>query len=159
MLVIYMTVKEFATKNHLSNATVRRYCKNGMIIGAEKVMGVWKIPDDSIKPLTDKQTRQMLLSLLLLKNTVAARPDFTSAGCGEADIPRFFKYLSYRNLILGFNIKDGDRIPIKSYVSDAGINFLFNHKDRTQWIKMILKFGVQFLSLVLQAVESGQSGT
>lgn len=150
-----MTVKDFATRNNVSESTVQGYCKKGRIEGAVKVAGIWVIPDDSIKPLADKQIRQMLLSLLLLKNAISAHPDFTSAGCGESDIPKFFKYLSYRNLILGFNIKDGNRIPYNSYVSDAGIDFLFGHKDKTKWIEIILEYGVQFVPLVLGTIGKG----
>ena len=154
MLGVYMTVKEFANKKQLSEATVQRYCKKGMIIGAEKKAGVWVIPEDSIKPLTDKQTRQMLLSLLLLKNNIAARPDFTLAGCGDSDIPKFFEYLNNKKFIRGFNINDGNMIPINTCVSDAGIDFLFHSKDKTHWVEIILELGMQFIPLILRAIGS-----
>ena len=49
----YLTVKEVAEKWGYSEATIRKWCKLGMIkvtIGAEKKNGHWQIPFDAQCP-------------------------------------------------------------------------------------------------------------
>ena len=49
----YLSVKEVATKWGYSEATVRKWCKDGLIkvtFGAEKKNGHWQIPFDAQCP-------------------------------------------------------------------------------------------------------------
>ena len=49
----YLSVKEVATKWGYSEATVRKWCKDGLIkvtFGAEKKNGRWQIPFDAQCP-------------------------------------------------------------------------------------------------------------
>lgn len=147
-----MTVKDFAEKYNLSQATVRKYCNQKVIDGAKKVKGKWIIPDDAIKPLTEKQMRQMLLSLLMYKNNPAAGFDFTPADCNERDVSKYFKYLSNRNLILGFKADEGDKVPMNVYVSNKGLDFLFNSKDKKKWSEVIKQLGKELLPVVIKAI-------
>lgn len=146
-----MTVQEYAERHHLTQATVCKYCKQGKIDGAEKVAGKWIIPDDAIKPLAEKQMRQMLLSLLMYKNNSAAGFDFSQADCNERDISKYLKYLSNRNLILGFE-EDGNQMPMNAYVSNKGLDFLFNSKDKKKWSDVIKELGKELLPVIIKAI-------
>ncbi len=147
-----MTVQEFAEEYNLTQATVYKYCKHGKIDGAKKVAGKWIIPDDAIKPLTKKQMRQMLLSLLMYKNNPAAGFDFTLADCNERDISKYLQYLSNRNLILGFKADEGDKVPMNVYVSNKGLDFLFNCKDKKKWSEVIIQLGMELLPAIIKAI-------
>ncbi len=49
----YLTVKEVAEKWGYSEATIRKWCKLGILkvtIGAEKINGHWQIPFDAQCP-------------------------------------------------------------------------------------------------------------
>ena len=54
----YLTVKEVAEKWGYSEATIRKWCREGLIIitiGAEKKSGRWQIPADAKCPKTEKR--------------------------------------------------------------------------------------------------------
>lgn len=147
-----MTVQEYAKKYKLSQATVRKYCKQEMIDGAEKIDGKWSIPNDAIRPLTEKQMRRMLVSLLMYKNNSAVGFDFSLADCNERDISKYLKYLSNRNLILGFKEEEGDQMPMNVYVSNKGLDFLFNNTDKKKWSDVIKELGKELLPVVIKAI-------
>ena len=49
----YLTVKEVAEKWGYSEATIRKWCKDGLIkvtVGAEKKSGHWQIPENAQCP-------------------------------------------------------------------------------------------------------------
>jgi hypothetical protein len=147
-----MTVKEYAERYHLTQATVCKYCKHEMIDGAKKIDGKWRIPDDAIRPLTEKQMRRMLVSLLMYKNNPATGFDFSQANCNERDILKYLKYLSNRNLILGFKEEEGGQMPMNVYVSNKGLDLLFNSTDKKKWSDVIKELGRELLPVVIKAI-------
>ena len=79
-------------------------------------------------------------------------PDFSLGGCSEADIPSYFKYLSDRKLILGYNINDGNKIPYNSYVSNEGISFLFNEGRKEDFLNTFSKYASSLTEVLLIAM-------
>ncbi len=56
-----MKIKEASIRFQVSCGTVRKYCQQGFIVGAQKIHRQWIIPDDAICPLyfsTKKVTTQ-----------------------------------------------------------------------------------------------------
>ncbi len=54
----YLTVKEVAEKWGYSEATIRKWCQQGLIkviVGAEKKSGRWQIPADAKCPKSIKK--------------------------------------------------------------------------------------------------------
>lgn len=55
----YLSVKEVAEKWGYSEATIRKWCRDGLIkitVGAEKKSGRWQIPADAMCPKKKKNT-------------------------------------------------------------------------------------------------------
>lgn len=51
----FMTTRDAAEKWGLTNRMVQHYCKEGKIIGAEKMGKMWLLPKNTNKPV-DKRT-------------------------------------------------------------------------------------------------------
>ena len=62
----FITVKEAANKWNISERSVRNYCALGRVDGAVFKDGVWRIPEDSKKPVrsNEKQNKNYLLETL-----------------------------------------------------------------------------------------------
>lgn len=50
MLMGFLTVSEIAKKWEISERSVRNYCKQGRVKGAEQKGKLWLIPEDAEKP-------------------------------------------------------------------------------------------------------------
>lgn len=51
----YVTVQEAAQKWGISPRQVQILCKNDRIIGAKRMSRIWIIPEDAIKPTSNKR--------------------------------------------------------------------------------------------------------
>lgn len=52
-----MTVKQIAAQWGITEATVRRYCRNGYIHGAVKLGNKWRIPDNYPQPYISRKRK------------------------------------------------------------------------------------------------------
>lgn len=61
-----LTVKEVATRWGISERSLRNYCAQGRVTGAQRQAGVWQIPENAEKPVRVNQRREKrtLLSVL-----------------------------------------------------------------------------------------------
>ena len=66
----YLTVKEWAAKNKLSQATVRNWCENMMIDGVERFGVEWAIPYDAPVP-TPHYGKEQCIFLKQLRKKIA----------------------------------------------------------------------------------------
>lgn len=59
MLMGFLTVSEIAKKWNISERSVRNYCKQGRVKGAEQKGKLWLIPENSKKP--ERAERRIVL--------------------------------------------------------------------------------------------------
>ena len=70
----YLSVKEVASKWRLTDRSVRKYCEDGKIPGAFIEGKVWRVPEDSKKPLRKKRKSNSKKTLLeILKDQKKSR--------------------------------------------------------------------------------------
>ena len=62
----YISAKETAEKWSISRRRVQLLCEKGRIVGAYKLSDVWVIPNDSIKPMDKRKTRNTLQEQLTI---------------------------------------------------------------------------------------------
>jgi len=70
--VKYQSTSEAAEAWSLKPRTVAKYCKQGLIPRAMKKKGRWWVPEGSIRPLSAKELKLTLLSMLKIHNHLAA---------------------------------------------------------------------------------------
>ena len=63
----FISVAEFADKHSVSVRTVRNYCAQGKIDGAELVGKTWNIPVDAVLPEKNKQKGKIMPLLAVLR--------------------------------------------------------------------------------------------
>ena len=56
----YISAKETAERWNISRRRVQLLCEQGRIDGAYKLSDVWVIPNDSLKPMDKRKTRNTL---------------------------------------------------------------------------------------------------
>lgn len=72
----YVSVKDIAKKWKLSERSVRNYCQNGQIVGAQLIGKTWSIPEDAIKPARKKstiKTKRTIQAVLQTERTQAIK--------------------------------------------------------------------------------------
>jgi hypothetical protein len=138
----YMDTKTAASLFDVSKSTVTRYCREGRIPDAflnEK--SVWRIPINSIKPLTDTEIQRVLFLTLQLKNDPTLRIDFEALGISDEQLPHVYQYLLKTGYIR-YPKKDilPLRLPYEVILTQKGFDLLkVNHVEKQSNIGEIIK--------------------
>lgn len=119
-----MTTKEFSRVWNISEKTVRKWCKTGMIEGAYKdTKKHWIIPDGSVRPLKEIEIRQVLLAIILYKNG-SCRFDCTHLGIPLGKNQNLLLYLREKSFITGDISEEIDIALQKICITNAGFKIL-----------------------------------
>ena len=122
-----MTTQEAAELWDLSQYTVSKYCKEGKIPDAVKISGKWRIPKNSVRPVTDKDLRKILFLTLQLKNNPEYEIDYDVLGLEGTNIKKVYDYLHSLKLIE--KLPEGipvHKIPYKAVLTKRGMSIIEN---------------------------------
>jgi len=98
----YYNTKKVSEKWGVTRRTVTKYCKNGQIPKAYKDSSTrtWKIPANTIKPLTKKETKEMLFLITKLHSYLILDNYNTTKGLKSLeDISPALTYLEFFGFI------------------------------------------------------------
>lgn len=74
-VMVYKSIEEIAAKWGLSERTVRDYCAKGRVEGAKMTGGIWRVPEDAVKPerINRADNEPTLLEILRRENKLRLR--------------------------------------------------------------------------------------
>ena len=74
-VMVYKSIEEIAAKWGLSKRTVRDYCAKGRVEGAKMTGGIWRVPEDAVKPerINRADNEPTLLEILRRENKLRLR--------------------------------------------------------------------------------------
>jgi len=143
----------------LKPGTVRNYCSNGLIPGALKINGKWKIPCDAIKPLSSEKLKQLLRLINMLKHYPDLDIDYCVTGLSDRNITRVFEHLVLLGVAQKFDTKEqAERIPHILKLTQRGLDIIESSKtsknniDKEAVIKIGLTAFVEVAAAIINAV-------
>jgi hypothetical protein len=142
-----LDTKTFATKWNVKPRTVANYCANGFIPGAIKERGVWKIPSNSIKPLSPDNVLQILRLVNTLKHYPDIEIDYDVTGLAEKNISRVFNYLVNIRMLQPFDSTvPEDRMPYLVKLTQRGLEYIVTIEKKVMpHTEFIIKTGLSAL--------------
>ena len=136
----------------VKSRTIAKYCAEGKIPGAEKIRGQWKIPVDSIRPLSDGAIERLLRITLTLKNNPAHTIDYASAGIPKEMVAYAYGHLARRHYIEAVDSSvEIERIPYEAVLTDRGMDFLLGGNARPSVVIDVTDVAKQLGSVLLAA--------
>ena len=150
-----MDTKIAAKRWGVTAGTVAKYCAAGLVPGAVKIKKVWKIPYNSIKPLT----LDNIVKLLRLVNTLKHYPnldiDYDHTGLSDANIVKVFQYLVSIGMIQQFDLKEpSEKIPYILKLTQRGLDIIENTENNKISLdnETIIKVGATIVVEVATAI-------
>lgn len=117
-----LDTKLIAARWDVKPRTVAKYCADGLVPGAIKERGVWKIPANSIRPLPSDNVVQILRLVNTLKHYPDMEIDYDITGLADKNIKRVFGYLVDIRMLQPFdsNVPD-ERLPYIINLTQRGL--------------------------------------
>jgi Fic family protein len=164
----YITVKEAADKWNISDRRVRILCSEGMIEGAVKEGGSYRIPSDSVKPVDRRSLRgkeipgkyQALFRRIDAKREeLASRRPLTQGELRRLQEEFLLEFTYNSNAIEGNTLTlqetalvlEGitiDKKPLKDHLEAVG------HKEAFEYVKQLVSEGQEFSERVIKEIHS-----
>lgn len=147
--------KTAAKKWGVTANTVAKYCADGLVPGAVKIKKAWKIPYDSIKPLTLDNIFKLLRLVDTLKHYPELDIDYEQTGLLDINIERVFRYLVLLGMVQSFNtIEPTERIPYSVRLTQRSLDIIANSKKSKNSIDndLIIKMGAAVIVEIASAI-------
>jgi hypothetical protein len=117
-----LDTKAIATLWDIKPRTVAKYCADGLVPGAIKERGTWKIPSNSIKPLPPDNVVQILRLVNTLKHYPNMEIDYDVTGLADKNIKRVFDYLVEIRMLQPFdNNIPNESMPYMMKLTQRGL--------------------------------------
>lgn len=147
-----MTTKDAAKKFNLSERKVQKLAKEQKIVGADKINGVYVIPDD-VFLVTDEMARAFLLKILRLKNNsheVLSTNDLID----KSNIHIWHTYMQKQGLVGDCDCFDDPRQLLENMqLTEKGWSFVLGSKTFS-----LLKIENLNVNLQISALSVGAGG-
>lgn len=150
--------KTAAERWNVKPGTVAKYCKDGLVPGALKVNNAWKIPSDSIKPLTQDEISKILRLVNTLKHYPDIAVDNDVVGLADKNVLRIFEYLVAVGMIQKFDVEiPTELLPYKLSLTQRGLELITQTEKKKVNMdisaKDIVSTGISAIGLILQFVK------
>lgn len=146
-----------AERWNVKPGTVAKYCKDGLIPGALKVNNTWKIPSDSIKPLSQDDVAKILRLVNTLKHYRDIEVDNDAAGLADKNVLRIFRYLVDIGMIQSFDAEiPTESLPYKLYLTQRGLELITQSAKKKVDMDISandINTGISAIGLILQFVK------
>ena len=134
----------------VSRSTVTKYCRDRKVPGAfQSDSKEWWIPSDAVKPPSDNQIQEILLTTLQLKNDPQYNIDYDAIGVEGNHIIAIYTYFVKIGFVRKFSLNiDPFRLPYEVRLTKAGMDFVTSRKPAdTNIHELIQAWGPTILSL------------
>lgn len=122
----YVTTKTIVGFWDVKQSLAAKYCRDGLVPGAEKdTSGRWIIPIEAKKPLHKSAVTKVLWLVLQLKNEPAYHIDYSVLGIAPQNLRDAFTYLENIQLVKELpEALPADRLPYEAQLTTKGLEWV-----------------------------------